>query len=146
MLGGNFQMLGFTLRAIDNNRIGILEARGTLNSVNLIFLEQEGDAVGIGFDDAILERHHLIELQTDLIQSDADVFEMSDWLRQISPDVFKIALDGDTANVGRQVPPSVSRFSMQATLKPKLRGTDRTDITARARADNKNVVRSVSHG
>ena len=64
--GRDHDVLGGDFLAVDNDGGAVLEAGGARDPIDLVFLEQEGDAIGIGLHHPILERHHLVELQPDL--------------------------------------------------------------------------------
>jgi hypothetical protein len=113
-----------------------------LDVVDLVLLEQAGDAAGKGLDDLLAARHDLGEVDAALRHGDAEVLGLVDLGQHVGD--AQDGLGGDAGVVEAAAPDDVSLDD--GGLHAELRGTDGGHVAARSRADDDDVVGGVRHG
>jgi hypothetical protein len=146
--GGDDEGFGAELRhrrAIDRRdrqAVGRGEARGALDVVDLVFLEEILDAARVLADDLVLPRHHGREIEIDAGDLDAVLGErmlgLGIFLRGLQQRLRGNAADIEAGAAGRAAPVDAGG------LEAELRRADRGDIAAGTAADDDDVV-GVSH-
>ena len=141
--GGDDDGLGLERRlaavgALDDDLAGRGDARLAVKPVDLVLLEQEGDAVDVGGDGVVLVLHHRGEIELRRADDDAERREAVAGLLEHLRGV-KQRLGGDAADVEAGAAERLALLD-HGDLHAELRGADRADIAAGAGADDDEII------
>ena len=114
---------------------------GAVHPVDLVLLEQEGDAVDVGLHRRVLVRHHRLEIEFRLADLDAERSETVTGLLEHFGGVQQ-RLGGNAADVEAGAAQRLALLD-DRRLQAELRRLDGADITARSRSDHDDII---AHG
>ena len=124
--------------AVTSTLPGAAMAARTDERLNLVLLEEERDAVDVRRHRIVLVLHHRLEVELRLADDDAErgkvVGDLVHLFRRVEQ-----RLRGDAADVEAGAA-EIRALLDHRHLEPELRGADRTHVTARAGADDDEVV------
>ncbi len=106
--------------------------------IDLVLLEQEGDAVDIGGNRVVLVLHHRHEIELRLAGDDAEGGEIMRGLGELFGGMQQ-RLRGNAADVEAGAAEGLALFD-DGDLQAELRGADGADIAAGAGADDDEIV------
>ncbi len=144
--GGDHDRLGFEDRlgavlALDHDLAGRADAAFAEHGVDLVLLEQVGDAVDVGGDGFVLVLHQRGVVELRRANHDAERREaMSRLLEHLGG--VKQRLRGDAADVEAGAPERLALLD-HGDLQAELGGADRADVAAGAGADDDKII---THG
>ena len=128
----------------DLDGVGAGKARRAQHVLDLVLLEQEGDALGQVVNHLVLARKHGVEVGFDAADLDAVVGELVggrlEVMRRLQQRLRRDAADVEAGAAERR--PLLDAGHPHA----ELRRADRGDIAARAGADDDDIVAVVAHG
>ncbi len=132
--------LAAALRKRHLHLAGRRDARASVQEVDLVLLEEEGDTVDVRLNGRVLVRHHRGEIE--LRRADADA-ELGEAVPRLLEHLGRIEqrLGGDAADVQARAAQGRPLFD-DGNLHAELRRLDCADIAARAGADDGQIVLS----
>src|SRR5262249_59999272 len=141
--GGNHDCLGlyrlgFAVSTCDVDLAGCRDPAGAEKSIDLVLLEEEGDAFDVAIDPRVLEFHHGGKIELGLIDPDAQLVEHVAGLF-IALGGMQQCLRRNAADV-ETGPPKGLVFLDDRNLHAELRCADGTDISPRPGTDDDEVI------
>ena len=144
--GRDYDMFGrmrdLAVRALDRDFAGRGDPRLALKPVNLVLLQQEGDAGDIGGNRVVLVLHHRAHVERGLADDDAERGHAMPRLVEHFRGVQQ-GLGGDAADVEAGAAQRRALLD-HGDLHAELRRADRADIAAGTGADNDDVISHAS--
>ena len=117
--------------------------RGACKRLDLVLLEQKGDALGQAVDHLVLAAQHLLEVERDGGDLDPVIGEMRRGLDEFFG-TLQQRLRRDTADIEAGTAEHAALVDA-GDLHAELRRADRRDIAARPGADDDQIEFAVSH-
>ena len=135
---GRLDRLALPVGADDLDLAGTGDRAGALDGIDLVLLEQEGDAGGVGFDHLILVGHHRLQIELRRADLDAEALELVPGHVEHLGRVEQ-RLGGDAADI--EAGAAKGRHLLDDRhLEAELGGLDGADIAAGAAADDGEIV------
>jgi len=132
------QRLDLAVGRLHLDLAGADDAPGTGKGIDLVLLEQKGDALGVAVDAVALEFHHGGKVELRLAEHDAHFWQrvarFLEPLRRLQQRFGRDAADVETGAAKRR--PLLDHRDLHA----ELRRPDRADIAAGTGADNNEIV------